>query len=172
MKNLIKIIVFIGALTGFQQEALSQNVDTDPVSKKYVSQLSSMVGSWEGEGWMMAADQKRHEFSQTEIIQFKLDSTAILIEGKGMENGKVIHNAMAIITYSGEHDQYDFQSFLQNGRQGSFEAELIDGVFYWYPMENIRYIIKINEQGQWFEIGEIKQGDNWYQFFEMTLKKN
>lgn len=172
MKNLFKIILAIWVLTGVQFQAFSQNVETDPVSKKAITSLQHLIGSWSGNGWMMGADREKHEFTQTEKIQFKLDSTAILIEGRGVAQGKVIHNAMAIITFGGEKDHFAFQSYLQNGRKGEFKAEVLSGDFYWYPMENMRYIIQINDQGKWFEIGEIKQGENWYQFFEMTLSKD
>ncbi len=120
---------------------------------------------------MMGQDRAKHEFSQTENVQFKLDSTAILIEGKGMSQGKVIHNALAVVRFDKTNNQYSFQSFLQNGREGNCKAELIDGKMCWYPSDNMRYIISINENGQWFEIGEINMQNNWYQFFEMTLNK-
>ncbi|CAN5383873.1 hypothetical protein BH23BAC1_BH23BAC1_05400 [soil metagenome] len=35
----------------------------------------------------------------------------------------------------------------------------------------MRYIINLNDQGQWYEKGEIKRNGNWLQFFEMTLDK-
>ncbi|MBN3521191.1 hypothetical protein JYB62_14365 [Algoriphagus lutimaris] len=172
MKNLFKIMLGIWVLTGVQYQAFSQNVETDPVSKEAISSLQHLIGSWSGSGWMMGADRERYEFTQTEHIQFKLDSTAILIEGQGKTHDQIIHNAMAIVTFGGEKDQYSFQSYLQNGRKGEFKAETINGNFYWYPREDIRYIIRIDEQETWFEIGEIKKGENWYQFFEMTLSKN
>ena len=46
-----------------------------------------------------------------------------------------------------------------------------EGKFYWFPNEQVRYIITLNEKGQWFEIGEYNMGDRWIQFFEMTLDK-
>lgn len=171
MKTLFKTILILWTITGFHQSAFSQSVEADPVAKEAISKLDFVIGSWKGEGWMMGSDRMKHDFTQTEDIQFKLDSTAILIEGRGMAEGKVVHNAMAIITYAGEENQYAFQSYLQNGRKGEFKAELIEDKFYWYPMENMRYIIEINKEGKWFEIGEIKQGESWYRFFEMTLDK-
>ena len=58
---------------------------------------------------------------------------------------------------------------LQNGQKGEFKGELIDGKFYWYPNENVRYVIWQNEKKQWYEKGEFKREGNWTQFFEMTL---
>lgn len=49
--------------------------------------------------------------------------------------------------------------------------ELIDKKLYWYPTSFIRYIISVNDNNEWLEIGEINKADNWYQFFEMKLSK-
>lgn len=139
--------------------------------KQEIKKLAFIVGEWKGEGWMMGRDGQRHSFIQTENVQFKLDSTAILIEGLGMTEGEVIHNAMAVLRFNRENSNYSFNSFLSTGLEGSFKAELIDDKLYWYPNENMRYIIELNEDGQWYETGEINRDGNWFQFFEMTLNK-
>lgn len=160
------IALFFFAFTVMTVSAQMQKADS--ISKEQMKKLAFMVGKWQGEGWMMGRGSKS-EFTQTENIQFKLDSTAILVEGKGMSNGKVIHDALAIITYNKEKAQYSFRSYLPNGMNGEFKAELIDDKLYWYPNENVRYIIWLNDQKQWYERGEFKRGDSWMQFFEMTL---
>ena len=40
-------------------------------------------------------------------------------------------------------------------------------------MGTMRYTMRINEKGQWHEIGEMSRdsGTTWNQFFEMTLDK-
>lgn len=148
-----------------------QPPETDQVIKAEVQKLGSIVGDWKGEGWMMGQDGQKHSFMQTEAISFKIDSTAILIEGLGTSNGKVVHNAMAILSYNKADNNYTFHSYLANGREGKFKAELIDSKLYWYPMDNMRYIIFLNEYGQWYETGEMKRGEDWFQFFEMTLDR-
>jgi hypothetical protein len=149
----------------------AQESETDLQSQQEIVKLNFIVGNWQGSGWMMGRDGQRHNFSQTESIQLKLDSTAILIEGKGMAEGKSIHNAMAIISYNKTDSAYSFHSYLSSGRSGSYNAELKDHKLYWYPGENIRYVIEVNARGQWFEVGEINRGGEWTQFFEMTLDK-
>ena len=119
----------------------------------------------------MGRDGQKHPFNQTETIRFKLDSTAILIEGLGKSNEQVTHNAMAIVTYNRSENNYNFRSYLSTGRTGDFKAELIDGKFYWYPNDNMRYIIYLNDNGQWYETGEMSSDNAWFQFFEMTLDK-
>lgn len=158
-------------LLAFSTVAKSQDIKTDSVSKAKMSKLDFLVGKWEGEGWIKGRDNQKHTFSQTENIQYKIDSVAILIEGLGRSKGKVTHNAIAIVSYNKEKDNYTFHSYTSTGRGGSFDAELREGKFYWYPNENMRYIIWMNEKGQWYETGEFKKDGEWFQFFEMTLNK-
>ena len=150
--------------------ASAQSPETDSISKAEILKLGFLIGNWEGSGWMMGQNGKS-DFNQTEVIQYKLDSTVILIEGKGTVQGRIIHNAMALVTYDKKENRFAFRSYLQNGQQGEFKAELIANKFYWYPNENVRYIIWLNEEGQWDEKGEYKNGGNWTQFFEMTLNR-
>lgn len=167
MKKAILLILIISVT----KLICAQDMETNQSNKREVSKLAFIVDDWKGNGWMMGQDGQKHSFSQTENISFKLDSTAILIQGHGMNDGKVIHNAMAIITYNKAENHYNFHSYLANGREDSFKAELIDKKLYWYPMPNMRYIIFINEKGQWYETGEMQRGEQWFQFFEMTLDK-
>jgi hypothetical protein len=159
-------ILFFAASTAYAQET-----ETDKEAQTAIAKLHFIVGEWTGTGWMMGRDGQKHPFNQTEIIKYKLDSTAIIIEGLGKTNEKVIHNALAIVTYNKADNDYDFRSYLSNGRGGDFKAELIDGKFYWYPNDNMRYIIYLNDKGQWYETGEMKKENKWFQFFEMTLDK-
>ncbi|HSF54997.1 MAG TPA: hypothetical protein VLA71_14680 [Algoriphagus sp.] len=172
MKTLIQLLVFSLVLTGFQGAASGQqSFEVNEAAKAEVSRLSFLEGKWKGSGWMIAQDQKRYTFEQEENIQVKLGGTALLIEGLGTSDGKVIHNALAVITDAEGEGKFDFTSFLQNGRKGTFKAELIGEKLHWFPTEQVRYIIEIKENGQWFEIGEYNAGGNWIKFFEMTLSK-
>jgi len=149
----------------------AQSIKTDSISKAKISKLAFIVGKWEGSGWMMRAESGKSTFNQTENIQFKLDSTAILIEGRGMVDGKTVHDAMAILTYDEKEGKFSFRSFLSNGSNSAFPADLIDNRFYWYPNDDVRYIIWLNQNGKWQETGEFKKDGQWNQFFEMVLNR-
>lgn len=159
------ILTLLIASTSFSQMSVA-----DSLSKAKVKELEFIVGNWSGNGWMMRQGEKA-EFDQTEKVEFKLDSTAILIQGMGKSNGEVIHNALAIITYNKTEDNYSFRSYLPNGMNSEFKAEIIDNKLYWYPNENVRYVIWQNANEQWFEKGDYKSEGSWTQFFEMTLAK-
>jgi hypothetical protein len=163
--TLIFTLLFISGLSH------AQKVETDKEAKDAISKLEFIVGDWAGAGWVMGRDGQKNAFTQTEAIKFKLDGTAILIEGLGKNNGEITHNALAIVSYNKSAKNYNFSSFLSTGRGGVFKAELLDNKFYLYPNENMRYIIFLNEKKQWYETGEMKRGNDWFQFFEMTLDK-
>lgn len=166
-----KIAILFVACLVLPNLIYAQEFKTNLKSKLEISKLAFLVGNWEGKGWSLGPDGQKHHFDQTEVVSFKLDSTALLIEGHGMAAGQTIHDAMAVISYKQESNDFSFTSWLANGRGGQFKASFVNDKFYWYPNENMQYVISVNEKGQWYETGEIKQGDNWFQFFEMTLDK-
>ena len=136
-----------------------------------------MVGQWEGSGWMQMGPDKSY-FNQTEDIQMKTGGLTMLIEGKGRkEDGTLIHDALATVNWNSQSGQYDFISHVSKGYHSKFKG-MVEGEAFIWIIENpyagtMRYVIKLNDKGQWFEIGERKANDSdvWVQFFEMTLNK-
>lgn len=168
MKTRTLIIWFICLLASKPSTLLAQQ-EIDKLSVEMLKKLDFITGKWSGSGWIIDQEGIKREFSQTENIQYKINGTALLIEGEGKAQGKIIHSAMAIVTYNKEKGSYDFRSYLFTGRSTLFTGEIIDNKFYWYPTESSRYIIGLNEKGQWYETGEIKRNGEWIQFFEMVL---
>ncbi len=86
----------------------------------------------------------------------------------------LIHDAFAVVCWDKDH--YQFQSWLGSGHRGNFTGQLKNESFVW-GYENqwqgkVRYTIRINDTGEWSEIGERSDdGKQWSQFFSMTLKK-
>ncbi len=151
---------------------------TNPKAKLKMSQIEFLVGNWQGEGWILNKDRKKETFIQTEKVEWRLDKTAILIEGHGRDHQDQMttHHALAIISWQEDEKKYRFVSVLANGKNGHFNGEVNDkGQFVWTIKSDSgvrRFIIGINQKGQWHEIGEFsRDGENWYQFFEMTLDK-
>lgn len=172
MKNLIKLICLVALVLGIKANAWSQpSYDLNEAAQKKMSELSFLEGNWKGSGWMMGQDRQRMTFDSEETVQFKLSGTILEVEGVGKFEGKVVHQALAVISVAEGEGKFDFTSILQSGEKGTYKAEMVDGKLYWYPVEQVRYIIQINEKGQWFEVGEYNAGDQWYKFFEMTLNK-
>lgn len=92
-----------------------------------------------------------------------------------MEGDRKAHHAFAVISADLANQNYDFQSYLFNGRGGAFEANLVaENTLVWEipnPSAPIRYTIRIDEGTRWNETGEMKRGDQWVKFFEMNLTK-
>lgn len=172
MKNLINISVLILLMTALQIPAWSQvSYELNLDNQRKMAALSFLEGKWKGSGWMMDENRVRQKFEQEEIIEMKLSGTILQIEGIGSADGQVVHHALALIQPVEEDGKYEFTSFLQSGMKGTYPAQLEGGKLIWKPTDQVRYVIQINEQGQWHEIGEYNAGNAWYKFFEMTLDK-
>src|SRR5213083_453298 len=63
------------------------------VQRREMKKLDWFVGHWKGTGWIQMGPQRRHEFTQTETIEAKLDGLVLVIEGSGKakENGSTVH---------------------------------------------------------------------------------
>ena len=146
-----------------------------------MKKLEFLVGNWQGEGWMEFGPNERHKASVTESVQSKLGGRVLIIEGLGKaklanrNEEVVVHNAFAFLYYDQTAKRYGMRAFLANGNVADAETNYRDGIFEWglqIPQGKVRYKIKLNDQGQWFEVGEISQdGKTWRQFFEMTLSR-
>jgi hypothetical protein len=147
-----------------------------------MKKLDFLVGEWRGEGWTEFVPGQRRTASVTEKAQSKLDGTLLLLEGLGKTKppGKqeeiVVHHALGVISYDANAKLYRLKSWLADGRSTDAEASFIEGgAFQWRfqaPQASIRYTLKLNEKGDWFERGEMSlDGKMWRQFHEMTLQR-
>lgn len=172
MKNaFLCLLLLLSGLTSF-----AQMPEMSTEHRQALDQLDFMAGKWSGSGWMFIQGGKRVTFEQTENIQWKAGKAALAIEGKGQSEGKVIHDAFAVITYDPQKKAYNFNSVLASGMGGKFAAKILaENTFEWkmeVPGRTITYIITLNEEGQWYEKGMVKMGEGQeFQFFEMTLDK-
>lgn len=103
MKNLIIATVFTLFCTG---SISGQSIEIDETAQQELKKLSFIIGEWEGDGWMMGRDGTKHLFTQSETVQFKLDKTAILIEGMGKSGGEIIHNALGVVRFNQQQGNY------------------------------------------------------------------
>lgn len=167
------LLLFSGALLAQAPPA------PDPAAQAAeIKKLEFLVGEWSGEGWMDMPGGKRETFTSWEKVVKKVNGTALLVEGlhKSKATGEVVHETLAMLTYDPGAKNYSFRTALANGRAGNFTGTVpSENVFVWgmnSPRSQIRYTIKLNDKGEWFEIGEFSpNGENWRKFFEMTLRK-
>ena len=143
-----------------------------------MKKLDWLVGSWQGSGWMQMGPQGRREFTINETVQSKLGGLVLLIEGLGKSkaDGSVVHTALAFVSYDEQAKTFRWRAFTAEGRQTDAEAKAGANVLEWgmqlSPRGQIRYTIKLNQRGEWFEVGEMSQdGQTWQKFLEMTLHR-
>ena len=147
------------------------------VQRREMKKLDWFVGHWKGTGWIQMGPQGRHEFTQTETIEAKLDGLVLVIEGlgKAKEDGSTVHTALAFVSYDHHANKFRWHAFTPEG-QIDTEAKVGTDTLEWslqIPQRGrMRYTITRNEKGEWFEVGEMSQEDHtWHKFFEMTLRK-
>lgn len=182
MKNLVKTtvsrlsLVWIMALVGaFVSKSLAaQNARVDKTKMKA---LAHWVGEWEGEGWQMDQSRQRIEFTVEEVVESKLDGTAIFVEGKGKSSTTDFlgHHAVGLIYYNLDAKTYEFKSITQEGMMTLAKAKIDEsGDFIWgfeVPGGQVRFTLAISET-TWNEKGHFSMdGQNWFPIMEMNLTK-
>ncbi len=179
MKNLI-LLIGVALMLLAPVAAMAQLPST--ASAAEMKKLDFLTGEWKGEGWIEMGPGGRSTFKQTEAVQSKLNGTVIIVEGLG--TGKlagsgqdgVVHNALAVISYDSAARKYLFRAFRADGNYIDANATVGDKNLIWgfkSPQgAEIKYTIKLNDAGQWLEIGEFSMdGKQWRKFFEMTLQR-
>ena len=150
--------------------------------KEAMKKLEFLIGDWQGEGWVEFAPGQRRTFKGTETVRTKVDGLLLTIEGlhRGQLGGQgadvVIHNAFALLSYDDKAKRYRFQGFTARGNHEDTEAKVTGAQLVWAmkipQFGDVRYTIKLDDQGRWFEVGEVApDGKDWRKFFEMVLTR-
>jgi hypothetical protein len=175
MKNIVVFLLLgVSALSALGQEAA-----TSETQRAQMKKLQWLVGNWTGTGWIQMGPQGRKEFTQTEVVQAKLDGLVLIIEGVGKSptDGALVHSALAFVSYDEPTQKFRWRAFTVEGRQTDVEAKVDTDTLEWgfeiSPGRRVRYTVKRNQNNHWFEVGEMTQdGQTWRKFFEMTLQRN
>jgi len=173
-----QIFILVAAVLLITMNSYGQpNMKPDSLTINAMDKLSFLTGDWTGEGWIQMGREKHH-FSQRETVDQKVNNTVIVIDGQGIdsETKQIIHQAFAIISFDKAQKKYLMRAFKADGNYLDAEAKVDEkGSFIWgftHPQAGqMRYTILLKD-GKWMETGEMnRDGDNWFQFFEMILTK-
>lgn len=144
-----------------------------------IERLAFMVGRWRGDAWMLRGSE-RVQTAMTETVEAKLGGTVLQVEGQGIVSGpvgtepRVVHHALAVISFDAQTAAYGLRSYLANGHSGDFLLTLVPGGVSWSretPGGRIRNTAQISN-GEWREIGEFsRDGTTWTQIMEMHLRR-
>jgi len=178
MKNVALICLLLAGL--ISNKILAQ--PSEAVAKEKMKPFIHWAGHWQGEGTIQMGPGPQKKSNVDEHLEFKLDGTVMLIEGigksvEGNEN-KVVHHALAVLSFDQGTNQYKFNSYLKDGRSTQAWLNILeDGKYQWgfdIPNGKIKYSITLDASKKaWNEIGEISNdnGATWVKFFEMNLRK-
>ena len=88
----MKLALFlILSVFAFIDAAFGQQTDSASLKKARMADLSQMIGTWRGSGWIQQGNS-REEFSGMQVVQKKMDGLALLIDGKFVNpQGKMVH---------------------------------------------------------------------------------
>jgi hypothetical protein len=137
----------------------SAQMRSDPAviaeQKAAMAKLAKLHGEWRGTA-TITTPARTVKVVQTERVGPMLDGTALVVEGRGYDdNGKLVFNAFAVISYDSATDQYAMNSWT-DGRSGKFPFAVTDTGFEWsIPLPNdatIKYVATIGD-GKWTEVG-------------------
>ena len=147
-----------------------------PLSER-MAPFGWLIGNWRGSGWTLLPDGSRHRFESREIVVPKLSGNAILVEGRHYQPGapeRLVHDAIAMITWDSRTKAYRFRSALANGMGGDFEIKPTADGFTWRidtPGGPIAYTVT-HRNGVWTERGSRPgPGGTSVDFFEMSLRR-
>lgn len=146
-----------------------------------IGKLGFMVGRWRGEAWMLRGAGERVNTSMTETVEPRLGGTVLLIEGRGIVPGegggseRVVHHALAILSFDPKSGGYSLRSHVASGLSGDFAVTLWENGVSWsreVPGGRIRNTLTMTNN-EWHEIGEFsRDGTTWQQIMEMRLRKD
>lgn len=174
-------LFFLAAVAVSLSPALSRGQAPVAAQRDAMKMLDFLVGEWKGEGWMEFAPGQRRTFRGTEVVQNRLEGLLLTVEGlhRGQTGGNAeevtVHNAFALVSYDGQAKRYRLQAYTSRGNYEDAEAKVTDGQLVWGmkvpQFGDVRYTVKRDDKGRWFEIGEVSEdGKTWRKFFEMTLE--
>jgi len=137
------------------------NVEAQRTAMK---KLEFLVGEWSGEATVLRGPGQFVDMAQTESAHFKLDGLVLMIEGVGRTkaDGKVSLQALGVISFHDETGTYTMRAF-NDGRWLETEVKVDDGgnsMSWGFALGQFKTatVLRINEDGEWTEHGEITIG--------------
>jgi len=142
-----------------------------------MKKLAFLVGQWSGEARVQSSPGEELLLRQSEDVQYKLDGLLLLVEGTGrnQSDGAVAFRALATIGFDDTTGVYRMRAYT-GGRVTDAELKLAENGrgFDWgfsAGPAKISYVMRLNEKGEWSEVGEMKFGDQpARKIVEMTVR--
>lgn len=178
-RHLLGIFVTV-LLFGGDQIFSQEDSTSNSFTITSLSQIDFMLGTWEGNGWIIIGNEKKN-FKQTEIIESRVNNTVYTIDGLGksadggISEDKIVHDAVGYIMFDPTTRKIMMTSFATTGGKNENEITLIGNKrLQWQLKIENRGFVKFREdfskENIYSEVGEFSADSlKWYKFFEMTL---
>jgi hypothetical protein len=130
-----------------------------------MKKLGFLVGEWSGEASVLRGPSQSIELAQTESAQFRVDGLLLVIEGVGRakSDGKLALQAIGLVSFDDETGTYRMRAF-NDGRWLETEIKLAESgksISWGFALGEFKTtsVLRINENGEWTEHGELVVGD-------------
>jgi hypothetical protein len=148
-------------MLGDANMAQTPHVPNVQAQRTAMKKLEFLLGEWSGEATVLRGPGQFVEMAQTESAQLKLDGLVLVIEGVGLTkvDGKPALQALGLISFDDETGTYKMRAF-NDGRWLETEVKLgesgqsLSWGFTLGPYKTTT-LLRINENGEWTEHGEI-----------------
>jgi len=182
VKKEIVMKIQIAVLILLASPALAYAQTQSATNSAEMRKLDFLTGAWEGESWIEYQAGQRRAAKVKESVQGKAGGSVLLIEGLGKAKAPdkdeevVVHSAFATVWYDSEAKRFRMMAWRATGDSVDADISVGDKNLVWGFRDSragrIRFTIRLDEIGRWFEIGEIsRDGTTSNKFFEMTLKR-
>ena len=166
------LLVIVSPLLSYSQDAKT------PIENP-LEQLNFMIGTWEGDSWMMTENGKSSSKIK-ETVNCKLDCNILVAEGLGTKidpetnEVKIVHNAFGVIFYDKISQSLMLRAY-KDGNETTSKIELVEAkkIRWFLEIPNgskVRFTSDYSEENKWIETGEFsRDGKNYNTFMEMNL---
>lgn len=102
MKNVLLVLFCLI----FPLAVVAQN-NSLAAQQEAMKKVDFLIGTWQGNGWILLGKGKRETFTNTETVQSKINGTVLLVEGVGKNSeNKIVHGALATLSFNTERQSY------------------------------------------------------------------
>jgi hypothetical protein len=156
--------------------AFAQQENPLPAVQQKMQALQWLTGKWEGPVYINGGDGKKREYKQTLQFSPKLKNSVLVLDEAAFLGQDTIFQNIGVLSYDVLQARYTLKAYTKEGAHVDPYVEVQDKKMVWrihIPGNIVRYTIKLNEKGQWHQIGEISgdEGKRWKPFFESTLSR-
>ncbi len=144
--------------------------------------LNFLVGKWQGKVRYESAPNPGQEVFWSANVYYNIGGSMLLIDERGseMENrNNTTKEVFVVVHWDSVAKEYSARIFSSSkGKVSSTDLKgyVQNDVLVLQTKEGSpvrRYTVKINDKGQWYEVGQTSDGsgDSWKRSFEMTLNR-